>query len=49
MTKFKLLTLAALFAGSFALNSCCNDCCTGVLPAEQILPLPHFGPMNSGK
>lgn len=49
MTKLTLLKLAALVAGGFILNSCCGSCCTGVAPAPQILPLPEFNPLHTGK
>ena len=43
-TPIKLIALAAVAAGALVLNSCCGGCCTGVTPAEPLIPLPEFEP-----
>jgi len=48
MSKFRIFTLVAAAAGAFVLNSCCKGCCTGILPAESLKPVPSFTPLYPG-
>lgn len=49
MKTFKVLAIVAAALGAFALNSCCQNCCTGVEPDQPLKPMPNFQPLVPSK